>query len=39
LANLEKPEWAQGEFIEALQISAKYDINTAAPFQIEIQKP
>jgi ATP-dependent protease HslVU (ClpYQ) peptidase subunit len=38
LANLAQIEWAQGEFIEALQISAKYDINTGAPFQIEIQQ-
>lgn len=38
LANLGKEDWAQSEFIEALQISAKYDINTCAPFQIEIQK-
>ncbi len=36
--NLSKDYWAEGEFIEALQISAKYDINTCAPFQIEIQK-
>jgi ATP-dependent protease HslVU (ClpYQ) peptidase subunit len=39
LENLPELEWAQASFIEALDISAKYDINTAAPFQIEVQRP
>jgi ATP-dependent protease HslVU (ClpYQ) peptidase subunit len=38
IPNLSKDDWAQAEFIQALEISAKYDINTCAPFQIEIQK-
>lgn len=38
LPNLAKPEWATEHFFEALTISAKYDINTCAPFQIEVQK-
>ena len=38
LGNLAKPDWATGEFINALEISAKYDINTASPFQIEVQR-
>jgi ATP-dependent protease HslVU (ClpYQ) peptidase subunit len=38
LPNLGKLEWAQGEISLALEIAAKYDINTSAPFQIEIQK-
>jgi ATP-dependent protease HslVU (ClpYQ) peptidase subunit len=35
--NLTQSEWAQDEIIEALKIAAKYDVNTSAPFQIEIQ--
>lgn len=38
LPNLAKIEWAKEHFIEALEVSAKYDINTCAPFQIEVQK-
>ena len=38
IANLAQPEWAQGEIQTALNVAAKYDINTCAPFQIEIQK-
>lgn len=38
LPNLTKLEWAQGEIGVALEIAAKYDINTSAPFQIEVQK-
>ena len=37
-ANLVQIDWATDEFIEALKIAAKYDINTASPFQIEVQK-
>jgi len=37
LSNLTQSEWAQNEIIEALKIAAKYDVNTSAPFQIEIQ--
>jgi len=37
-ANLREIDWATGEFLEALGVSAKYDINTAGPFQIEVQK-
>jgi len=36
--NLAKPEWAAEQILEALAIAAKYDINTSAPFQIELQK-
>lgn len=36
--NLPDFDWARQSIIEALVISAKYDINTAAPFQIEVQK-
>lgn len=39
LPNLAQPTWAKNEFFIALEIAAKYDINTSAPFQIEIQKP
>lgn len=39
LPNLEKEEWARNQFTEALGVAAKYDINTCAPFQIEVQKP
>jgi len=38
LPNLANPEWATDRILEALAISAKYDINTAAPFQIEVQR-
>ena len=38
LPNLANPEWATDRIIEALAIAAKYDINTAAPFQIEVQR-
>lgn len=38
LENLNSVDWARDSIIEALTISAKYDINTCAPFQIEIQK-
>ena len=38
LLNLAKPDWAQEQILEALAIAAKYDINTAAPFQIEVQR-
>jgi ATP-dependent protease HslVU (ClpYQ) peptidase subunit len=36
--NLSKPDWAAEQILEALAISAKYDINTSAPFQVEVQK-
>jgi ATP-dependent protease HslVU (ClpYQ) peptidase subunit len=35
---LAKPEQASEQILQALAISAKYDINTSAPFQIEVQK-
>jgi ATP-dependent protease HslVU (ClpYQ) peptidase subunit len=38
LPNLNKPDWATAEILNALEISAKYDINTSAPFQIEVQR-
>jgi len=38
LPNLAKPDWAQEQILEALAIAAKYDINTAPPFQIEVQR-
>jgi ATP-dependent protease HslVU (ClpYQ) peptidase subunit len=38
LPNLADPEWATDQILEALAIAAKYDINTAAPFQIEVQR-
>jgi ATP-dependent protease HslVU (ClpYQ) peptidase subunit len=38
LPNLVKDDWAADWILEALAISAKYDINTAAPFQIEVQR-
>ncbi len=38
LPNLAKPESAKEQILEALAIAAKYDINTSAPFQIEIQR-
>jgi ATP-dependent protease HslVU (ClpYQ) peptidase subunit len=37
LPNLAKQEWADGEMIKALEVSAKYDVNTSAPFQVELQ--
>jgi hypothetical protein len=37
LGNLTQSEWAQDEIIEALKIAAKYDVNTSAPFQVELQ--
>lgn len=33
-----KGEVGKNEILQALDVSAKYDINTAAPFQIEVQK-
>lgn len=36
--NLAKPEWATEQILAALATCAKYDINTSAPFQIEVQK-
>jgi len=33
-----KGEITKNEILQALDVSAKYDINTAAPFQIEVQK-
>jgi ATP-dependent protease HslVU (ClpYQ) peptidase subunit len=36
--NLATPDWAEDQFLEALAISEKYDINTCAPFQIEVQR-
>ena len=38
LPNLANPEWATDRILEALAIAAKYDINTSAPFQIEVQR-
>ena len=38
LPNLAQPQWAQAQILEALEIASKYDINTAPPFQIEIQR-
>jgi ATP-dependent protease HslVU (ClpYQ) peptidase subunit len=38
LPNLAQPDWAQDRILEALTIAAKYDINTAKPFQIEVQR-
>ena len=38
LPNLGRLEWAQSEVSIALEIAAKYDINTSSPFQIEVQK-
>jgi ATP-dependent protease HslVU (ClpYQ) peptidase subunit len=38
LPNLAKPESAKEQILEALKIAAKYDINTASPFQIEVQR-
>jgi len=38
LPNLAQPDWATAEILHALEISAKYDINTAPPFQIEVQR-
>lgn len=38
LENLQQLDWAQDSIIEALTVAAKYDINTAAPFQIEVQR-
>ena len=38
LLNLAKLEWAHAEVSIALEIAAKYDINTSSPFQIEVQK-
>ena len=36
--NLAQSDWATDRILEALTIAAKYDINTAAPFQIEVQR-
>jgi ATP-dependent protease HslVU (ClpYQ) peptidase subunit len=33
-----KGEITKNEILQALDVSARYDINTAAPFQIEVQK-
>jgi ATP-dependent protease HslVU (ClpYQ) peptidase subunit len=33
-----KGKVGKDEILQALDVSAKYDINTAAPFQIEMQK-
>ena len=33
-----KGEVTKNEILQALDVSARYDINTAAPFQIEVQK-
>ena len=33
-----KGEVGKEQILQALKVSAKYDINTAAPFQIEVQK-
>jgi ATP-dependent protease HslVU (ClpYQ) peptidase subunit len=38
LENLHQLDWVKDSFVEALQISAQYDINTAPPFQIEVQR-
>jgi hypothetical protein len=38
LPNLAQSDWATDRILEALAIAAKYDINTAPPFQIEIQR-
>jgi ATP-dependent protease HslVU (ClpYQ) peptidase subunit len=37
LPNLAKQEWTDGEMVKALEVSAKYDVNTSAPFQVELQ--
>jgi ATP-dependent protease HslVU (ClpYQ) peptidase subunit len=38
LPNLAQSDWATDRILEALEIASKYDINTAPPFQIEIQR-
>ena len=38
LPNLAKSQSAKEQILEALAIAAKYDINTASPFQIEVQR-
>jgi hypothetical protein len=38
LPNLAKSQSAKEQILKALAIAAKYDINTSAPFQIEIQR-
>jgi ATP-dependent protease HslVU (ClpYQ) peptidase subunit len=37
LPNLERQEWASEQMLQALEVSAKYDVNTSAPFQVELQ--